>query len=166
IGYTAGPFPLGYYGLGEIFVFLFFGLVAVCGTVYVQMREIPAVAVWAAVPMGLLADGILSMNNLRDLETDREAGKHTIAARYGLAAARAVYVLELGLAFLVPVAMILLRVANYQVILSWGAIVLALPLIQTAYTVRGKALNQGLAGTGQLELIFGVLFAVGLILGR
>src|SRR5512138_3336947 len=79
--YTGGPFPLAYNGLGDVFVFIFFGLVAVCGTVFVQAREIPALAVWTAVPMGLLTDAILSMNNLRDLETDRASGKKTLAAR-------------------------------------------------------------------------------------
>ena len=80
--YTAGPFPLGYHGLGELFVFIFFGLVAVCGTYYVQAREISPLAIWAAVPMGLLTSGILSVNNLRDLETDRATGKWTLAARF------------------------------------------------------------------------------------
>jgi 1,4-dihydroxy-2-naphthoate polyprenyltransferase len=166
IAYTGGPFPLGYNGLGEIFVFLFFGLVAVCGTVFVQMHQIPAIAIWAAIPMGLLADGILSMNNLRDLETDRESGKRTIAARYGLGIARAVYAIELGLAFLAPLLMVILGIAPIGVLLSWGAILLAIPLVRLAYAVRGRPLNQALAGTGQMELVFGVLLAIGLMIGR
>jgi 1,4-dihydroxy-2-naphthoate polyprenyltransferase len=166
IAYTGGPFPLGYNGLGEIFVFLFFGLVAVCGTVYVQAGQIPAIAVWAAIPMGLLADGILSINNLRDLDTDLASGKRTIAARFGLAVARAVYAGELALAFLAPLVMVVLRIANPWALLCWGAVVLAVPLVKMAYTERGRPLNKALAGTGQMELVFGVLFAIGMLIGR
>ncbi|HEY3343725.1 MAG TPA: 1,4-dihydroxy-2-naphthoate polyprenyltransferase [Anaerolineaceae bacterium] len=166
IAYTGGPFPLGYNGLGEIFVFIFFGLVAVCGTVFVQAGQIPALAVWASVPMGLLADGILSMNNLRDLETDRATGKRTLAARFGPGVARAVYVGELAIAFLTPVVMVVLRIATPWALLCWGAVALAIPLIKMTYTVSGRPLNKALAGTGQMELVFGVLFAVGMALGR
>ena len=164
--YTGGPFPLGYNGLGEFFVFIFFGLVAVCGTVYVQALRIPPIAIWAAAPMGLLADGILSMNNLRDLETDRATGKRTIAATFGMNAARAVYVLELGLALLVLPLMVLFHVSSAWVLLGWLALIPAVGLIRIAYTERGPVLNQALAGTGQMELIFGVAFAIGLILSR
>lgn len=164
--YTGGPFPLGSYGLGEVFVFIFFGPVAVCGTVYVQALRIPAVSIWAAVAMGLLADGILSMNNLRDLETDRATGKRTIAASYGLGVARAVYAAELGLALLLPLLMVILGAASPWVLLSWAAGVPAAGLLRMAYTRRGAVLNQGLAGTGQMELMYGILLAVGLIISH
>ncbi len=83
IAYTGGPFPLGYYGLGEIFVFIFFGLVAECGTVFVQAKGLSPLAWWSAVPMGLLVVNILVVNNLRDIETDRTAGKKTLSVRLG-----------------------------------------------------------------------------------
>jgi 1,4-dihydroxy-2-naphthoate polyprenyltransferase len=166
IAYTGGPFPLGYNGLGEVFVFIFFGLVAVCGTVFVQAGTIPALALWTAVPMGLLTDAILSMNNLRDLETDRASGKKTLAARFGLDGARLLYLGELVIAFLVPLTMAVQRIATPWVLICWGAIPLAVPLVKMAYTVRGKPLNKALAGTGQMELVFGVLFAVGMVIGQ
>jgi len=164
--YTGGPFPLGYHGLGELFVFIFFGLVAVCGTYYVQAGIVSPLAVWAAVPMGLLTSGILSVNNLRDLETDRATGKWTLAARFGLAFARRIYLLELGLAFSIPLLMLAARVTDAWILLAWGAAVLAVPLVRTIYTQSGRPLNKALAATGQLELLYGLLFSIGLILGK
>ena len=102
LAYTAGPFPLGYHGLGELFVFVFFGLVAVGGTHFVQAQSLPASAVWAGVPMGMLAAAILVVNNLRDVATDRAAGKRTLAVRLGARAARVEYLVLLAAAFATP----------------------------------------------------------------
>ena len=92
IAYTGGPFPLGYYGLGDVFVFIFFGVVAVTGTYYVQAGSVSAAAWWMSVPIGLIITAILAVNNLRDLENDRKAGKHTLAVLLGARGARIEYV--------------------------------------------------------------------------
>ena len=163
--YTGGPRPYGYEGLGELFVFLFFGVVAVTGTYYVQVEEVSWEALVLAVPVGLLAAAILVVNNVRDLETDRRAGKRTLAVRLGRSRARSLYAAMIGLAFLTaPLPWILGSLS------AW----LALPLVvlpaglRLVRTVRehadGPTLNAALAGTGMLQLAFCVLLSIGLLL--
>jgi 1,4-dihydroxy-2-naphthoate polyprenyltransferase len=166
IAYTGGPFPLGYHGLGEVFVFLFFGLAAVGGTYYVQAGAMRAAAWWAAVPMGLLAVAIIVVNNLRDIDTDRAAGKHTLAVHFGERGARAEYTVLVVIAYLMPVAMWATRVASAWVLLALLSLPLVPPLLRRLRGERGRALNGVLAGTARLELIYGLLFALGLALGR
>ncbi|MGQ0604366.1 MAG: 1,4-dihydroxy-2-naphthoate polyprenyltransferase [Anaerolineales bacterium] len=184
LAYTGGPFPLGYHGLGDIFVFIFFGLVAVCGTYYVQAANCCAVsgatvrlsealcaspaalAWWAAAPIGLLATAIIVVNNLRDIDTDRAAGKRTLAVRLGQRGAQIEYALLIGLAYLAPVGMWLSGVAPPGVLLTWASLPRAVLLARSVFTVTGKPLNAALAGTGQLELLYGLLFAVGLLATR
>ena len=166
IAYTGGPFPLGYNGLGDIFVFIFFGLVAVGGTYYVQAGTVGAVAWWSALPVGFLATAILVVNNLRDVKTDRVAGKRTIAVRLGEGSAKAEYALLLIVSYLVPVAMWATGTANFWVILSWLSIPLAFPLWNILTHQEGRILNKVLGGTAQLELVYGLLFAIGLVLSR
>ena len=98
--YTGGPRPYGYEGLGEVFVFLFFGIVAVTGSYFVQVQELPWQAFVCAVPVGLLASAILVVNNVRDLETDRRAGKRTLAVRLGRERTRVLYAAMVAVAFL------------------------------------------------------------------
>ncbi len=164
IAYTGGPFPLGYNGLGDIFVFIFFGLVAVCGTYFVQAGTVGAVAWWAALPVGFLATAILVVNNLRDIKTDRVVGKRTIAVRLGANGARAEYALLIILSYLVPPAMWAVGVAGPWTLLAWLSAPLAWPLWQTLTQQEGRVLNKVLAGTARLELVYGLLFAVGLVL--
>lgn len=164
IAYTGGPFPLGYNGLGDIFVFIFFGLVAVCGTYFVQAGTVSAAAVWAAIPMGLLATAILVVNNLRDVDTDTKAGKKTLAVRLGVNGARIEYDLMVGGALLCPVLMWLTGNASFWVLLTWLSLYRAIPLIKMIYTEKGKPLNKALGGTGRLELEFALLLAVGLMI--
>jgi 1,4-dihydroxy-2-naphthoate polyprenyltransferase len=166
IAYTGGPFPLGYHGLGEVFVFLFCGLAAVGGTYYVQAGAMRAAAWWAAVPMGLLAVAIIVVNNLRDIDTDRAAGKHTLAVHFGERGARAEYTVLVVIAYLMPVAMWATRVASAWVLLALLSLPLVPPLLRRLHGERGRALNGVLAGTARLELIYGLLFALGLALGR
>lgn len=164
IAYTGGPYPLGYHGLGDIFVFIFFGLVAVCGTYYVQALSLSLAAIWAALPIGLLATAILVVNNLRDIETDRQAGKRTLAVRFGERGARLEYNLLLALSYLVPMLMWFSGSGNFGVLLALLSIPLAIPLLRLVNTEKGRILNQGLARTARLELIYGGLFAVGVSL--
>jgi 1,4-dihydroxy-2-naphthoate octaprenyltransferase len=164
IAYTGGPFPLGYHGLGEIFVFLFFGLAAVGGTYYVQAGRMDAVAWWAAPPMGLLAVAIIVVNNLRDIATDRAAGKRTLAVRCGERATQGEYVTLLAIAYLVPPAMWVAGVASAWAMLALLSLPLVSPLLRRLRGERGRALNGVLAGTARLELVYGLLFALGLAL--
>lgn len=162
IAYTGGPFPLGYRGLGDLFVFIFFGLVAVCGTYYVQAGAVSTAAWWASVPIGLLATAILVVNNLRDIDTDRAAGKKTLAVRFGAKGAQAEYALLVGLAYFVPGVMGLTGISTPWVLLVWLSIPLAIRQMRFVFTETGRVLNQALAGTARLELIYGLLFSVGL----
>jgi 1,4-dihydroxy-2-naphthoate octaprenyltransferase len=165
IAYTGGPFPLGYHGLGELFVFLFFGLAAVCGTYEVQVGAIRAVAWWAAVPMGLLAVAIIVVNNLRDITTDRAAGKRTLAVRMGERGARVEYIALIAVAYLILPLMWMTGVASAWVLLALVSLPLVMPLVRRLYGERGRALNGVLAGTARLELVYGLLLALGLALG-
>ncbi len=166
IAYTGGPFPFGYHGLGDVFAFLFFGPAAVCGTVYVQTHTLSPLAAWASIPIGLLVVAILIVNNLRDIESDRAVGKRTLAVRLGARGAQLEYIIMLVGAYLIPLALIPLRVGSPWTVLSWLSLALIPRLLKTIFTQKGRPLNQALAGTGQLVLVYGVLFAAGLIIGK
>jgi 1,4-dihydroxy-2-naphthoate octaprenyltransferase len=162
IAYTGGPYPLGYHGLGDVFVFLFFGLVAVCGTVLVELGHVPGLALLCALPVGALATAILVVNNLRDRETDERAGKRTLAVRFGRAFALTQYRSLLGLSYLTPVAIVLLRASGPLVLLPLASLPLAIKTTRAVAAAEGRALNALLAATAKLLLVFGVLFALGL----
>jgi 1,4-dihydroxy-2-naphthoate octaprenyltransferase len=161
IAYTGGPWPLGYHGLGDLFVLVFFGFVAVCGTAFVQLGRVPDLAIAASVPVGALATAILVVNNLRDRATDERAGKRTLAVRLGRRGALIEYAALVAIAYAVPVALV-----------AGGRLAVALPLLSApvgAVRVRaliaagdGPAFNHCLAATAQLLLLFGGLFAAGL----
>ncbi|HZI90873.1 MAG TPA: 1,4-dihydroxy-2-naphthoate polyprenyltransferase [Thermoleophilaceae bacterium] len=163
--YTGGPRPYGYAGLGELFVFVFFGLVAVVFTYYAQAEEFPWEAFVLAVPVGLLAAAILVVNNVRDLETDRRAGKLTLAVRLGRSRARILFGAMLALAFAVPVAIPLAGGLSWWVLLA----LLALPLVPSlhrtvATRTDGPALNGALAAAGRLLAAFSILLSAGVLL--
>jgi 1,4-dihydroxy-2-naphthoate octaprenyltransferase len=161
--YTGGPRPYGYEGLGELFVFLFFGIVAVTGSYYVQTEDLVWQAFVAAVPVGLIAAAILVVNNVRDLETDRRAGKRTLAVRLGRSRTRVLYAAMLAAAYLalVPLALGL----SAWVLLPLLTIPLAWRLVDTVRTrADGPSLNGALARTGALQLAFCVLLAAGMLL--
>jgi len=170
LAYTGGPWPYGYHGLGEVFVFIFFGLVAVGGSAYLQTGGLGALALAAAVPVGLLITNILVINNLRDLETDRAARKRTLAVRIGDRATRWQYALFAALAYLAPVALLASGRASGRAS-AWVLLpLLSAPLAYRAVRavlggLAGRALNPMLAESGRLQLIYGVLLAVGLVLG-
>ncbi|MBN1827199.1 MAG: 1,4-dihydroxy-2-naphthoate polyprenyltransferase [Candidatus Eisenbacteria bacterium] len=166
IAYTGGPFPLGYHGLGDLFVFLFFGYAAVCGTAFVQAGRVPALAWIAAAPVGALATAILVVNNTRDCETDRRSGKRTLPARFGRRAGR----IELTILILFAYASLAVPVAA-GLAAAWAFLpLLTLPLAaretRTVWTaVDGPALNRSLRGTARLHFLFGALLAIGLAAG-
>jgi 1,4-dihydroxy-2-naphthoate octaprenyltransferase len=162
--YTGGPRPYGYEGLGELFVFGFFGLVAVAGSYYVQTEELRPLAFGLAVPIGLLAASILIVNNIRDIDTDRRAGKRTLAVRLGRLGARRLYAGTIALAFLIdPV--LAATAGKPWLLLALVAAPLAPPLIRTVGTrVDGPSLNGALAGTGRLLAAYSLLLSAGLLL--
>ena len=164
IAYTGGPYPLGYHGLGEVFVFLFFGVTAVVGTYWVQTGGVAAIAWVMSVPVGLLITAIIVVNNLRDIEQDRVAGKRTVSVRVGVRATRIEYSACVGVAYMVLAVAVAVRALPPLALLSLLSLPLAYKAWRIVWTQAGKPLNQALAVTGQLALAFGVLFAVGLAL--
>ena len=164
--YTGGPRPYGYAGLGELFVFLFFGLVAVNGSYYVQLEELDALPLGLSIAVGFLSTAILVVNNVRDLETDRRAGKMTLAVRMGRHNAVVLYrSLVLGAFVVLPIAL----VAGGGSLLPLIGL-LALPMAigpMRAITNRtdGPSLNGALAATGALLAVFSLLVSAGLLLG-
>jgi len=161
--YTGGPRPYGYEGLGEVFVFLFFGIVAVSGSYYVQIQRLPWQVFALAVPVGLLASAILVVNNVRDVDTDRRAGKRTLAVRLGRDGARSLYAAMLAGAFLALIGVGL--GLCFWVMLPWAAVPLAARLVRTVQTrTDGPSLNGALAATGVLQLVFCLLLSAGVLL--
>jgi 1,4-dihydroxy-2-naphthoate octaprenyltransferase len=165
--YTGGPRPYGYEGLGEVFVFLFFGIVAVAGSFFVQVRHLHWEAFALAVPVGLLASAILIVNNVRDVDTDRRAGKRTLAVRLGRDRARLLFAATVYLAYpLAPVSWWFGPLGAWT-LLPWLTLPLAVRLIRTVRNrTDGPSLNETLARTGQLQLAFCLLLAAGLLLSR
>jgi len=165
IAYTGGPFPLGYHGLGDLFVLIFFGFVAVCTTAYVQAGFIPTIAWWAALSVGCFATAILVVNNVRDRETDKKVGKNTLAVRLGKTGGKIEYILVLLIGYAVPLALWGRGEASPWVLLPLLSTPLA--LLQVLTLLRrddGPSLNRCLAGSAGLLGLFGLLFAIGLSL--
>jgi len=163
--YTGGPWPLGYHGLGDVCVFLFFGIAAVVGTYYVQAATVTAAALLLSVAVGALATAILVVNNVRDVETDRAAGKRTLPVRLGAAFGCGEYVALMALAYCVPVAMWQWEGTRPWPLLPLLSLPRAVQLVRTVVTAGdGPQLNAALRGTAQLELLFGAMLAVGLLM--
>ena len=158
--YTGGPRPYGYLGLGEVFVFAFFGVVAVAGTAYVQMRSLSWLGLAAAVPAGLLACALLMVNNLRDIRSDTEAGKRTLAVRLGDARGRIAYVTALLLPFAVAVALAFFR--PLTLITALALPLARVPVRSVRAGASGPALIKSLGQTGRVQLAFGVALTIGL----
>ncbi len=164
LAYTGGPFPLGYLGLGELFVFAFFGPVAVAGTAYVQTLALTPLALAASVPIGALAVAILVVNNLRDLSTDAAAGKRTVAVRIGPERTQVEYRAMLMMALASPAVFWLAGWLDWWWLLTVGSWPLAWWLWQDITRKRGRSLNLTLAATARVQLVFSVLLAVALVM--
>ena len=165
LAYTGGPWPLGYHGLGDLFVFIFFGLVGVAGTYYIQTHSLTATALAAAIPVGLLITNILVINNLRDLETDRATGKQTLAVRIGDAGTRTEFTTFLYIAYAVPPLMAMVDLASFWFWLPWLSVPLALGVLRKAQSVHdGPAFNQLLASVSQLNLLYAALLSLSFLL--
>lgn len=164
IAYTAGPFPLAYNGLGDVFSFLFFGVIAVGGTYYVHALQWNGLAFWVSLPVALLVTAILVVNNYRDLETDRKANKRTLAVRLGARATRWQFALLIMGAYGLAVGLWI--TTDFQ--LMWLPVItlpLGIRLVRSLFTLQGSALNAVLKGTGQLHLFFGLLLTAALVWG-
>jgi 1,4-dihydroxy-2-naphthoate octaprenyltransferase len=160
--YTGGPWPYGYHALGDLICFLFFGVLAVLGSAFLQTLSISPLDVWAAVPTGLLVTAILIVNNLRDIDTDRRVGKRTLAVLLGPRGTRIEYTVCVAIAYLVPPLLWLLGLAGPWFWLPWLSLPLGIWLIRFVGRGTGRELNRALKRTGQLHLLFGVLFAASL----
>jgi 1,4-dihydroxy-2-naphthoate polyprenyltransferase len=173
LAYTGGPWPYGYRGLGEPLVFAFFGLVAVGGTAYLQSGRLEPIDLAAAIPVGTLVTAILVVNNLRDIETDRAAGKRTLAVQFGARFARAEYAGCLAVAWLVPVGLLIARAvagsssgAGPLILLPFVSLPMAAPLLRSVFSDGDpRRLNAVLRGTARLGLVFALLFTLGLAAG-
>lgn len=165
IAYTGGPYPLGYNGLGDLFVFVFFGFVAVCGTTFVESGQVPQLALYCSLPVGAIATAVLVVNNVRDYSTDVKAGKRTLVVRFGRRFGVVEYLALLALAYAVPVALFVGDFGGRSLLLPLLTAPLALPLCRSIVRDReGALLNRTLAGTARLLLFHGVLFAIGIVL--
>lgn len=164
IAYTAGPYPLAYNGLGDIFVFVFFGLIGTVGTYYVQTGSVQMIAVWASIPVGALITNILVINNYRDIEEDKSNGKNTLAVKMGPTFARLQYVVFMILSYLILFVVYFTYKQSYLVFLPFLSLPIALKLIKMIYSIKGKSLNNTLALTAKLSFIYGILFAAGILL--
>jgi 1,4-dihydroxy-2-naphthoate polyprenyltransferase len=164
--YTGGPFPLGYNGLGDLFVFVFFGLVAVGGTYYVQALEFNSTVLLAGVAPGLLSTAILTVNNLRDVENDRIAGKRTVPVLFGVAFGRGEYLFCVLIACIgTPLLLATLRLAPLLVMVASASLLFSITPLRTLFREPpGAAYNEVLAQTGRLLLIYSILFSIGMLL--
>jgi 1,4-dihydroxy-2-naphthoate octaprenyltransferase len=163
IAYTGGPYPLGYNGLGDVFVFAFFGFVAVCGTVFINLETVPEIAWWAAVPVGAVSTAILVVNNVRDRVSDATAGKRTLVVLLGRRGGVAEYILLMLAAYLVPVVLVMRGVAGWWGLLPLVSLPMAVALTLQLSRLDGPPLNATLVGTARLLFVYGVLFAVGIV---
>jgi 1,4-dihydroxy-2-naphthoate octaprenyltransferase len=162
--YTGGPRPYGYLGLGEAFVFVFFGLVATVGTVYVETGAVSAISVWMGCAMGFLATAILVLNNLRDIESDEAAGKRTLATRVGRERTRILLLALVCAAFAVPILVFVTKLAPVTIMLVHFAIPIAAVPVRTAFaTTQPAALVGALKRVATAQLAYALLFALGLL---
>jgi 1,4-dihydroxy-2-naphthoate octaprenyltransferase len=165
--YTGGPKPYGYEGLGELFVFLFFGIVAVAGSFFVQVEHLDWEAFALAVPVGLLAAAILMVNNVRDIDTDRRAGKRTLAVRLGRQRSRNAFAATVYLAYVLAPVTWLFGPTTAWVLLPWLTLPIAAQVVRDVRNrTDGASLNAALAQSGMLQLSFCILLAAGLLLSR
>jgi 1,4-dihydroxy-2-naphthoate polyprenyltransferase len=163
--YTGGPRPYGYLGLGELFVFVFFGLVATAGTVFVETLTITPLAVLIGCALGCLATAILVLNNLRDMTTDAIAGKRTLATRIGRPATLVLLVVLVTTAFVLPIVALVLKLAPWTILLALLAIPIAALAVRTAHaTTGGPPLVRALKRMAAAELAYALLLALGLTL--
>ncbi len=164
IAYSGGPFPIGWHGLGDIFVFIFFGVVSVAGTYFIQAGTVTPAVWWMAIPPGLIITAILVVNNLRDIDNDRKAGKRTLAVRFGEQATKIQYIVCIVVAYLILIPVAWLGLIPWTALLAWLSLPIAFQATRVVLTQKGRPLNTALAKTGQTALAFSLLFWLGLLI--
>lgn len=162
--YTGGKYPLAYLGLGEVFAFVFFGVIATCGTYVIHAHNLSASAIWLSLAPAAFSANILNVNNIRDVDTDREAGKRTLSVRFGTKAMRFAYAACMIIPFLLPFVLFAYGYSGY-VFLTVTVLPMAVRLVVGVYRNNGTALNSILAGTGVLMTFYCALMVIGLLLG-
>ena len=164
LAYTAGPYPLAYRGLGDAFVFMFFGIIGTVGTYYLHTNDLSLVPFIASIPVGSLITNILVVNNYRDFEEDKAAGKFTLAVKLGKTFTRYQFVFLLILSFLIPALLFLLFNFSFLIFLPYLTLPAAFKIILMLYKLEGTQLNKTLELTAKLSALYGLLFSVGIIL--
>lgn len=163
--YTGGPYPLGYNGLGDLFVFIFFGIVAVMGTYYVHALQWNLFSFWASLPVGALAVNILVVNNLRDVSQDTLSGKRTLGVLLGENALKWEYLLLLLLSYVIPFMILFRFESGLWILLPLLSLPLSIPLLNQIWNHDDKkSLNRTLERTAQFMVLYGVLFSIGILL--
>ena len=164
LAYTAGPFPLAYNGLGDVFVFMFFGIVGTVGTYYLHTKDLTLVSFIASVPVGALITNILVVNNYRDIEEDKAAGKNTLAVKFGKTFTRYQFISLTIISFLIPA--VLYAFFNYSILifLPYLTFPAAYKIIVMLHRLDGMELNKTLELAARLSALFGILFSIGLAL--
>ncbi len=164
LAYTAGPFPLAYNGLGDIFVFMFFGIVGTVGTYYLHTKDLTLVSFIASVPVGALITNILVVNNYRDIEEDKAAGKYTLAVKFGKTFTRYQFISLTIISFLIPAGLYIFFNYSILIFLPYLTFPAAYKIIIMLYRVDGMELNKTLELAAKLSALFGILFSIGLAL--
>jgi len=164
IAYTAGPYPLAYKGLGDIFVFMFFGLIGTMGTFYLHTNEISIPAFLSSIPVGSLITNILVVNNFRDIEEDRAAGKNTLAVKLGKTFTQYQFIFLIVVSFIVPLLLFLFFGFKYWIFLPYLTLPVVYKTITMLFTLNGTQLNETLELTARLSAMYGILFSAGLML--
>ena len=164
IAYTAGPYPLAYKGLGDIFVFMFFGLIGTMGTFYLQANELSLAAFLSSIPVGSLITNILVVNNYRDIETDRNAGKNTLAVKLGKTFTQYQFIFLIFVSFIVPLLLFLFFDFKFWIFLPYLTLPVVYKTISMLFTLDGVQLNETLELTAKLSAMYGILFSAGLML--
>lgn len=164
LAYTAGPYPLAYHGLGDLFVFLFFGIIGTMGTYYLHHQEFTMISFFASIPVGALITNILVVNNYRDIDEDKEVGKYTLAVILGRSFSRYEYVFFLLISFFVPFIFYLKFNFRETILLPYLTLPLAILLVKMIFTYQDKQLNKTLELSAKYSALFGLLFSTGMII--
>jgi 1,4-dihydroxy-2-naphthoate octaprenyltransferase len=162
--YTAGPYPLAYNGLGDLFSFAFFGVVGTTGTYFVNTLHWSPIALQASIPVGTLITAILVVNNYRDIEQDAAAGKRTLAVKFGKRFTEIEYIVLLITAFVVPVILVAVNGLSLWLLLPFASLPLAFRMVSLLFTLEGQELNKLLELTAKFSALFGLLFSIGAII--
>ncbi len=164
LAYTAGPFPLAYNGLGDLFVFIFFGIVGTVGTYYLHAQQFTLLAFLISLPVGALITNILIVNNYRDIEEDKAAGKNTIAVLFGREFSRYEYVFFILISFFIPFLLHFKYDFNFWIFLPYITLPIAITLVKMIYALSGTKLNKTLELTAKFSALYGLLLSIGIIL--